>query len=46
MIQERTKFIIYAPTGISDANIRRVYNEIVKDLSLNKAESLIMIPFG
>ena len=46
MIQEHTKYIIYAPTGISDANIRRVFNKIIKDLSLPKAESLIMIPFG
>ena len=46
MIQEHTKYIIYAPIGISDANTRRVYNKIVKDLSLPKSESLIMIPFG
>lgn len=46
MIQEHTKYIIYAPTGISDASIRCVYNKIVKDLSLPKSESLIMIPFG
>lgn len=46
MIQEHTKYIIYAPTGISDASIRRVYNKIVKDLSIPKTEPLIMIPFG
>lgn len=46
MIQEHIKYIIYAPTGISDANIRRAYNKIVKDLSIPKPEPLIMIPFG
>ena len=46
MIQEHIKYIIYAPTGISDASIRQVYNKIVKDLSIPKTESLIMIPFG
>lgn len=45
MIQEHTKYIIYTPKGISDADIRRVYNKIVKDLSLPKTEPIIMIPF-